>query len=261
MSNIERVDRKTLFTLVVTFFLTWGWVAFCWWTGFLARGPLAVVMYAVSMWVPGLVAIRAARREGMHLPIFHMGGYLAAGLLALLVAIVAVGFGVLLGGPFAAPPRLLLLALVALVAGLTFNPLLAVGEELMWRGYLWQKVSHLGPIRSVLLIGSIWGVWHAPMILLGHNYPGHPVIGVMMMVIFCVAITPLINWIRSRSGGVAAPAAFHGTINATGGLVLACFPGADPLIFGLPGVVGVLSCLAVLVVPLVVRGVLLRSSQ
>ena len=36
--------------------------------------------------------------------------------------------------------------------------LTALGEELMWRGYLWQKLSHLGQVRSALIIGPIWGI-------------------------------------------------------------------------------------------------------
>lgn len=31
--------------------------------------------------------------------------------------------------------------------------------------------------------GVIWGIWHVPVIVQGHNYPGHPWIGIPMMVV------------------------------------------------------------------------------
>jgi D-alanyl-lipoteichoic acid acyltransferase DltB (MBOAT superfamily) len=51
----------------------------------------------------------------------------------------------------------------------------------------------LGQLSTMLLIGlwhgitwnfAIWGLWHAPVILQGHNYPGYPLLGVLMMVVF-----------------------------------------------------------------------------
>ena len=38
--------------------------------------------------------------------------------------------------------------------------------------------------------GVIWGFWHAPLILNGHNYPQHPVVGVFMMVAFSMRGSP-----------------------------------------------------------------------
>ena len=36
----------------------------------------------------------------------------------------------------------------------------------------------MGFLKTSVLTGFIWGVWHAPIILQGHNYPQHPVAGV-----------------------------------------------------------------------------------
>ena len=45
------------------------------------------------------------------------------------------------------------------------------GEEWGWRGYLLPKVSkHFSTIPTLLITGIIWGLWHAPMTIIGHNY-------------------------------------------------------------------------------------------
>lgn len=80
---------------------------------------------------------------------------------------------------------------IILVAGL-FNGILRswmffFGEEFGWRVYLQDRLTSLfGSVKGVLLIGVIWGVWHAPIIAMGYNYPGHPVLGVIAMILFTV---------------------------------------------------------------------------
>ena len=51
------------------------------------------------------------------------------------------------------------------------------GEEWSWRGYLLPQLLPLGQWRALLISGAIWGLWHAPLIVLGANYPGHPILG------------------------------------------------------------------------------------
>ena len=66
-------------------------------------------------------------------------------------------------------------------------------------------------------VGFFWGLWHLPLTLRGHNYPGHPELGVAMMIAFCLLLSPAFEWIRARSGGVLGPTWMHGTLNALGG--------------------------------------------
>jgi len=58
-----------------------------------------------------------------------------------------------------------------LIAGVTINAVAGFGEEYGWRGFLQSKLHFLGFWKSSYLIGIIWGFWHAPLILQGHNYP------------------------------------------------------------------------------------------
>ena len=92
-------------------------------------------------------------------------------------------------------PPLLFLLFLALIAGPTINTLFAFGEELGWRGFLQKELSHLGFWKSSFLIGLIWGIWHAPLILQGYNYPQHPIFGVVMMIIFTFLFSPLLSYI------------------------------------------------------------------
>ena len=126
----------------------------------------------------------------------------------------------------------------ALIAGLTINALFAFGEEVGWRGYLLRALSGYSFFPRALLTGVIWGLWHAPLILLGHNYPSHPVLGIFMMVVFCVGLSPLLQYLRLKSRSVIAVAIAHGTLNAFAGLPLLCLDGYDELLTGVSGLAG-----------------------
>jgi membrane protease YdiL (CAAX protease family) len=125
-----------------------------------------------------------------------------------------------------------------LIAGTTINAIAGFGEELGWRGLLQQELSPLGFWKSSLLIGFIWGVWHAPLILQGHNYPQHPQIGVIMMIIWCMLMAPVISYIRVKARSVIAAAIFHGTINGTYGLSIMLISGGNDLVTGMTGLAG-----------------------
>ncbi|MBD3240185.1 MAG: CPBP family intramembrane metalloprotease [Chitinivibrionales bacterium] len=101
-----------------------------------------------------------------------------------------------------------------LVAGTTLNAVAAFGEEMGWRGLLYKDLRPMGFWRANLLIGFIWGVWHAPIILTGYNFPQHPVIGSIVMIGGAMALAILIGYVRERSGSVIAASIFHGVFNA-----------------------------------------------
>lgn len=125
-----------------------------------------------------------------------------------------------------------------MAAGVTVNAIAAFGEEAGWRGYLLKHLFPLGFWRASLIIGTVWGLWHAPLILLGHNYPEHPVAGVFMMTLWTILLTPLLNYITLRAKSVIAAAIFHGTLNGTAGLALLYTSGGNDLTVGLTGLTG-----------------------
>ena len=127
-----------------------------------------------------------------------------------------------------------------LFAGATINGVFAFGEEIGWRGYLLELFKGKRFITTALWTGIIWGIWHAPIILNGHNYPQHPVAGVFMMVIFCTLMTPMMMYFRKKSGSVIVPAIMHGTFNAVAGLGVILIPQQNDLLYGCAGAAGMM---------------------
>jgi membrane protease YdiL (CAAX protease family) len=125
-----------------------------------------------------------------------------------------------------------------LVAGPTINAVFGFGEELGWRAFLPRMLRNMHFLKASLLIGLIWGIWHSPLILMGHNYPDHPKIGVLMMTLWCILLTPLFLYISIRSRSVIAAAIFHGTINALAGIGIMLIEGGNDLLVGVTGLAG-----------------------
>lgn len=114
----------------------------------------------------------------------------------------------------------LVLAISAVNLLVTVVP--ALGEEIGWRGWLWQKLKPLGFLGALTAGGAIWSLWHLPIVLIGHNYPGAPrPLAIGMFLIACIAMNFLFGAITERSGGNPIPAAFaHATVNSTLGLAI-----------------------------------------
>jgi membrane protease YdiL (CAAX protease family) len=127
--------------------------------------------------------------------------------------------------------------LQAMVAGITINAIVALGQELGWRGFLHHELR-MGFLQKSLVIGALWGVWHAPIVALGHNYPQHPALGIVLMVAWATAISPIFAYVRERSGSVVAAGILHGTLNALGGLPMIVTRGGDDLAMGFTGLAG-----------------------
>ena len=95
--------------------------------------------------------------------------------------------------------------------------------------------------KASLLISSIWGIWHTPLILMGHNYPQHQQFGVIMMIIWCVLLTPIIIYFTIKSKSVIAAAILHGTMNATATISNMQVSGGNDLTVGLTGAAGLIA--------------------
>lgn len=125
-----------------------------------------------------------------------------------------------------------------LIAGVTINAVFGFGEELGWRGFLLRELKIVGFWKSSVLIGFIWGIWHAPIILMGHNYPEHPVLGVFMMIIWCILLSPMFSYITIKAKSVIAASILHGTLNGTVGISFMLIKGGNDLTVGATGLAG-----------------------
>lgn len=148
----------------------------------------------------------------------------------------------------AVPEWIMLLStmLSALIAGVTINALFAFGEEYGWRCYMVKALGGRKFLSSALLIGFVWGIWHAPMILMGHNYPDARVAGVAMMVLFCILGGIIELYFVLKSGSMWAAVFIHGTINALAGMSVLMYPGSSALLTGMTGVAGMMAMVVVI---------------
>ncbi len=139
--------------------------------------------------------------------------------------------------------------LAQIVTAILLGPLLnfinCFGEEWGWRGYLLPKMSNKFKIVPMLLInGFIWGIWHAPLTALGHNYgteyTGFPYTGILAMIAFCIILGTIFSYVTIRTNS-CLPAVFaHGSINAFSAVgIYYTADGGNPFIGPSPtGVIG-----------------------
>ncbi len=144
----------------------------------------------------------------------------------------------------AMPPNtfLLVTALQAVLLAPFVALLLGFGEEFGWRGYLQGELIRLGKVRGILLLGIIWGVWHAPVIAMGHNYPGYPVAGIFLMIGYTIGLAFVLGYAVLKSGSVLLAAYLHALNNQVAAfLALLIYKPNNPVFsFGI-GLYGIIS--------------------
>jgi uncharacterized protein len=279
------LDKKGL-TAYLAIAFGFSWILFLLPLAFTSMGEATVGMirlicWMLAMWGPGIAAIVTTlfviKAPFSTLALNRFGKfwvYLAAWFVPPILAALAIPLSVLLGFAEYDPEMTLLnnmiaqmpagsgitleiLLIVQLAQGLILGPAINVfatmGEELGWRGFLLPKLLPLGQWKAILVSGIIWGVWHAPAILQGHNYSGNEVAGVFMMILFCVVLGAFMSWLYLATKSTWAPAFGHGSVNAWGGLPLIFLvSGFNPLwggtIASLAGILVTASFIGVLVV-------------
>ncbi len=125
-----------------------------------------------------------------------------------------------------------------LAAGVTVNAIAAFGEEYGWRNYLVGALREVKFWKAALFIGFVWGIWHFPLILMGHNYPNEPQWGVLLMVVFCVLAGVIELYFVLKSKSMIVAAIMHGTINAVAGMTIYFTLGGNDFLNGMTGLSG-----------------------
>lgn len=276
------------FTLIAAG-LAWLIISPLWITGVGLASPFALPLMSLMMWTPAIAAfivVRFIRRPaagirsatGLRLGKGRKWGWywLLAWIVPVVMALAAPFVGALFGwyeldlvefsgframleaaGGAAAleqvPIELIIFGqLGAILLAPIINGLFTFGEEWGWRGYLLPALLPLGQWPALLISGVIWGLWHAPVILLGYNYPQHPVLGVLLMTIFCVILGILFGWTRLATGSVWPAVIAHGAINGAAAapvLFVRADTSYDTALVGITGLTG-------WIVPVLMIGVL-----
>ncbi|MBS3784585.1 MAG: CPBP family intramembrane metalloprotease [Anaerolineae bacterium] len=292
--------RRILIFLAFAFGIAWATSLVVYLTGGLADSPMVIPAANISlalillvgpvMWAPVLAHLltRLVTREGWQntylRPRLRQGwpSWLAAWVVPALLTVAGLVIYFLLfprhydadlktlrGMLEAAPVDLDEVNLWVLVAAQVFQALLIAplingiatfGEESGWRAYLQPKLMPLGPRRAMGLMGLIWGVWHWPVILMGHNYgldyPGAPFLGPLAMVWFTLMAGTLLGWLTFKAGSVWPAVIGHAALNGMANLGVIFVKGQpNPLLGPLPvGLVGGSAFAAVGLVLLLIPG-------
>ena len=258
------VKKRLSLFIALTFLITWILWLLIPLRGLTYGQGITVVIVAAGMFIPALcnVLTRFITKEGfgyMYLrPNFkgHLRQYLLIyfGPTVLLLISAAVYFLIFPGsfdsdftvlkqlaassGKTSMSINNLLLVSILQVAiiGPIINIIPTLGEELGWRGYLLPKLRMLLSDRAALIItGVIWGLWHSPIIVMGHNYgtsyAGYPWMGIIAMIVFCVGIGIIEGYFTIKLNSVIPAAMIHSTVNAGAGLpILLAKAGYNPIL-------------------------------
>ncbi len=186
--------------------------------------------YVIYFWIPGFIALQFYHHEKMTLPLNVK--WKTDYLWPILIAISLFLFNIILILPFSSIRSLdtlrsyyysflghltpfsvificaVTIILLAIILGSTVYLAAYLGPEIMWRGYAWDKLKTLGFWKASLISGLLMGVWKAPLILMGLNYPLHPYMGLLWQVIFSISIAPLALYYRIKTRSVLGPAFF-----------------------------------------------------
>ncbi len=124
------------------------------------------------------------------------------------------------------------------------NIFLMLGEEIGWRAFLTPRLLKLyNPRIAFILSGTIWGVWHSAMIILGLNYPQCPIFGIFMMVFMCIPVSIIFQYFYFKSKSIFVAALAHGTLNWTANnfvMFLISNKDYNTFIYGPSGIIGII---------------------
>lgn len=284
-TTCKKDSKRILIFLAVTFLLTWGYCLLVLYPmigeNSLAGVPSlkAQLMTAAVMFFPtlGVLVTRLVTREGLGNVWLKLNlkGTLRYYLLAwfgpsLLTILGTALYFLVFTGEFdpgcgylkgileasgadmdSMPLPLGLLMLVQGIQSIVLAPILnfavCFGEEWGWRGYLLPKLSEKLPALPTLLIsGVIWGLWHAPLTAIGHNYgtgyPGFPYTGILMMCLFCITLGVLFSYVTLKTGSCIPAILAHGAVNGFAAMGLYFTDdGGNPFVGPAPmGIIGML---------------------
>ena len=138
------------------------------------------------------------------------------------------------------------------------NMFVALGEEIGWRGAMYQYLKEkLGVTKGRIVGGVVWGCWHWPVMIFagyeyGKEYPGAPVLGPVIFCICTAAMGILLDYVYEKTGTIWMPSLMHGAINAFTIFAYMTKPEyADRAILG-PAYIGIISMIPMIVLAVII---------
>ncbi len=138
-------------------------------------------------------------------------GFPALGLLTMVISAVASPQEVLSQGPTV----LVAIPAYALTSFLVLGPL---GEELGWRGYALPRLQvGCTALAASVILGLMWALWHAPLVLLPEWRNDLPVAPFLVLYpLYIIALTIIFTWVyNGAAGSVLITMVLHASFNYT----------------------------------------------
>ena len=145
------------------------------------------------------------------------------------------------------------------------NCITCFGEEWGWRGYLLPKMLEKMSILPVVVVsGIIWGLWHLPLIIMGHNYgldySFYPYGGILAMCVFCIFTGAFLSFVTIKSKSCIPAIIGHGAINGMASVgIYFSKTGGNPFIG--PSAVGIIGGLPLLITAVIMVIILVRDEK
>ena len=269
----KNIDKRRLYIFIsIVFILSWGWIAIIPLTGDNYGSTKSFLILSILMLIPTLSSIltRVITKEGfknMYLkPRFkknikyYLTAYFMTNVFIILGTVVFfIIFPNMLDTNLTSFKKLLqnqginmdvnIILIVqfaqAILIGPIINIIFTLGEEIGWRGYLLQKLCKQFSVKkSIIISGVIWGIWHAPVIAMGHNYGtgylGAPWAGIFAMIVFCIVLGSYFSYLTIKTKSVIPAGIAHSAVNAFAGFgIFLCKGNANPFIGPAPtGIIG-----------------------
>jgi membrane protease YdiL (CAAX protease family) len=99
--------------------------------------------------------------------------------------------------------------------GFLLSLLLALGEEIGWRGLLVPELNKITTFTNTALIsGVIWAVWHFPLMLFSEYSSGPPIwYALVCFSMLIIGMSFVLAWLRIRSCSLWPAAVMHASHN------------------------------------------------
>jgi membrane protease YdiL (CAAX protease family) len=274
VTPMDREHRSLLLLLAGLLLISFVWEGIIHFAGGVT-GPYFTLMAGFLMFFPAIAGFVYLRRTGQSAkPILTAVGkrrYLLAAVLipiiiTILVCWTAVATGVmtqtlydsatgLINSPGANGQQIpvatfLLQFVLTAVIGIAITSIATFGEEFGWRGVIQNRlIAQYGVVAGLVILGLFWGIWHAPIIYGGYNFPGYPLLGsLVLMPLFTLGTSGVFAWLTLRAGSFWPAVLAHASINSVAGplIYLPVFEAAPLtryLLFVVPWVV--VGCVAI----------------
>ena len=261
----RNMDKKRLYMFLgIVFILSWGLVAIIPLTGGKYGSTKSLFILSILMLIPAISSIltRLITKEGFKNTYLRprFKGNIKYYLTAYFMTNIFIILGAILF--FTIYPNMLdtnltsikeslqnqgitmdanIILIVQFVQGILIGPIINIiftlGEEIGWRGYLLQKLCKQFSVqKSIIISGVIWGVWHAPVIAMGHNYGtgylGAPWLGILAMIGFCIFVGSYFSYITIKTKSVIPAGIAHSAINGFAAIGMLICKGTANLFIG-----------------------------